>query len=156
MGPIALIPAVIYVFMIASTTKATIFLIWCIIVGLMDNVLKPILLGRRASVPIAGVIGGFMAMGIIGLFVGAIVFIGGLQADPRLACSIGHISSRTTTRTRMCSDQLHSSRSGSTDWSASLFTVNSNLRDRSDLGARCSPRLGVGRSSALELIEVSK
>jgi predicted PurR-regulated permease PerM len=76
-GPIVLIPAVIYVFMIASTTKATIFLIWCIIVGLMDNVLKPLLLGRGVAVPIAviflGVIGGFMAMGIIGLFVGAIV-----------------------------------------------------------------------------------
>jgi predicted PurR-regulated permease PerM len=76
-GPIVLIPAVIYIFMIASTTKAVIFLIWCIIVGLMDNVLKPLLLGRGAAVPIAvvflGVIGGFMAMGIIGLFVGAIV-----------------------------------------------------------------------------------
>jgi predicted PurR-regulated permease PerM len=76
-GPIVLIPAVIYAFMIASTTKAMIFLIWCIIVGLMDNVLKPLLLGRGAAVPIAviflGVIGGFMAMGIIGLFVGAIV-----------------------------------------------------------------------------------
>jgi predicted PurR-regulated permease PerM len=76
-GPIVLIPAAIYAFMIASTTKAIIFLIWCVIVGLMDNVLKPLLLGRGAAVPIAviflGVIGGFMAMGIIGLFVGAIV-----------------------------------------------------------------------------------
>jgi predicted PurR-regulated permease PerM len=76
-GPIVLVPAVIYIFVIASTTKAVIFLIWCIIVGLMDNVLKPILLGRGVAVPIAvvflGVIGGFMAMGIIGLFVGAII-----------------------------------------------------------------------------------
>jgi len=76
-GPIVLVPAVIYIFMIASTTKAVVFLVWCIIVALMDNVLKPILLGRGAAVPIAvvfiGVIGGFMAMGIIGLFVGAIV-----------------------------------------------------------------------------------
>jgi predicted PurR-regulated permease PerM len=76
-GAIVLIPAVIYVFAIASTTKAVIFLIWCVIVGLMDNVLKPILLGRGAAVPIAvvflGAIGGFMGMGIIGLFIGAIV-----------------------------------------------------------------------------------
>jgi predicted PurR-regulated permease PerM len=76
-GALVLIPAVIYVFATASTTKAVIFLIWCIIVGLMDNVLKPVLLGRGAQVPIVvvflGAIGGFVAMGIIGLFVGAIV-----------------------------------------------------------------------------------
>jgi predicted PurR-regulated permease PerM len=76
-GMLVLIPAVIYVFATASTTKAVIFLVWCIIVGLMDNVLKPILLGRGVAVPIAvvflGAIGGFVAMGIIGLFVGAIV-----------------------------------------------------------------------------------
>jgi predicted PurR-regulated permease PerM len=72
-----LIPAVVYMFAIASTTKAVIFLIWCLIVALLDNVLKPLLLGRGAAVPIAvvflGAIGGFVAMGIIGLFVGAIV-----------------------------------------------------------------------------------
>src|SRR5271165_3753386 len=76
-GAVALVPAVIYVFATASTTKAVIFLIWCIIVGLMDNVLKPLLLGRGVAVPIAvvflGAIGGFVAMGIVGLFVGAIV-----------------------------------------------------------------------------------
>jgi predicted PurR-regulated permease PerM len=76
-GVLVLIPAVIFVFATAATTKAVIFLIWCIIVGLMDNVLKPILLGRGVAVPIAvvflGAIGGFVTMGIIGLFVGAIV-----------------------------------------------------------------------------------
>jgi len=76
-GALVLIPAIIYVFAVATTTKAVIFLIWCIVVALMDNVLKPILLGRGVAVPIAvvflGAIGGFVAMGIIGLFVGAIV-----------------------------------------------------------------------------------
>jgi len=76
-GALVLIPAVIYVFAIASTTKAVLFLVWCIIVGVMDNVLKPLLLGRGVAVPVAvvflGAIGGFVAMGIIGLFVGAIV-----------------------------------------------------------------------------------
>ena len=71
------IPAIIYVFAIASTTKAIIFTIWCVFVGLLNNVLAPLLLGRGASVPMAvvflGAIGGFLAMGIIGLFVGAIV-----------------------------------------------------------------------------------
>ncbi|PYX71957.1 MAG: AI-2E family transporter [Acidobacteria bacterium] len=77
LGGLVLIPAVIYMFAIASTTKAVIFLVWCVMVGLMDNVLKPLLLGRGVAVPTAvvflGAIGGFMAMGIIGLFVGAIV-----------------------------------------------------------------------------------
>jgi predicted PurR-regulated permease PerM len=43
----------------------------------MNNVLKPLLLGRGVAVPIAviflGAIGGFLAMGIIGLFIGAVV-----------------------------------------------------------------------------------
>ena len=76
-GALVLIPAVIYVFATMGTAKAVAFLIWCIVVALMDNVLKPLLLGRGVPVPILviflGAIGGFMAMGIIGLFVGAIV-----------------------------------------------------------------------------------
>lgn len=76
-GVVVLIPAAIYMFAIASTTKAVMFLVWCVIVGLMDNVLKPLLLGRGVPVPIAvvflGAIGGFMAMGTIGLFLGSIV-----------------------------------------------------------------------------------
>ena len=87
-GMVVLIPAVIYMFAIASTTKAVIFLIWCIIVGLMDNVLKPLLLGRGVAVPIAvvflGAIGGFVAMGIIGLFVGRDRAVGRIQAVRRL------------------------------------------------------------------------
>jgi predicted PurR-regulated permease PerM len=76
-GILVLVPAVIYVFVVGSTTKAVIFLVWCIFVTTIDNVLKPLLLGRGVAVPVAvvflGAIGGFVAMGIIGLFVGAIV-----------------------------------------------------------------------------------
>lgn len=76
-GAIVLLPAVIYMFAISSVTKAVIFTVWCLIVALVDNVLKPLLLARGVAVPIAvvflGAIGGFMAMGLIGLFVGAIV-----------------------------------------------------------------------------------
>ena len=67
----------IYMFTISSAAKAVIFLIWCLFVVLIDNVLKPLLLGRGVAVPIVvvflGAIGGFIAMGIIGLFIGAIV-----------------------------------------------------------------------------------
>jgi predicted PurR-regulated permease PerM len=83
LGVAVLVPALIYVFAIASTTKAMIFLVWCVIVGTMDNVLKPLLLGRGVAVPMVvvflGVIGGFAAMGAIGLFVGAIVLAVGYK-----------------------------------------------------------------------------
>jgi len=76
LGNLVLIPAVIYMFAIASTTKAVMFLVWCVIVGVMDNALKPLLLGRGVAVPMAvvflGTIGGFIAMGTIGLFAGAV------------------------------------------------------------------------------------
>lgn len=82
-GVIVLIPAVIFMFAIAGTTKAIVFLVWCIFVALIDNVLKPLLLGRGAAVPTAvvflGAIGGFVVMGIIGLFVGAIVLAVGYK-----------------------------------------------------------------------------
>ena len=76
-GALVLIPAVIYMFAISSATKAVIFLVWCLVVALVDNFLKPLLLGRGVAVPMAvvflGAIGGFVALGLIGLFVGAIV-----------------------------------------------------------------------------------
>ena len=82
-GVLVLIPAVIYVFAVASTTNAIIFLVWCIFVALLDNILKPLLLGRGVPVPVVvvflGAIGGFVAMGIVGLFVGAIVLSVGYE-----------------------------------------------------------------------------
>jgi len=75
--PVA-IPVVIYSFSFLDTTTATILCIWLVIVSLTDNFLKPILLGQGAPVPMPvifiGVIGGFMATGFSGMFVGAIVF----------------------------------------------------------------------------------
>ena len=83
MGVLVLIPAIIYAFAIGSTTHATIFLGWCLVVGVIDNFLKPLLLGREASVPMivvfVGTIGGFMAMGAIGVFVGSVVLAVGYK-----------------------------------------------------------------------------
>jgi predicted PurR-regulated permease PerM len=76
-GALVFVPAVIYMFTMAGTTKAVIFLVWCLVVALMDNILKPLLLGRGVAVPIAvvflGAIGGFVTFGLIGLFVGAVL-----------------------------------------------------------------------------------
>lgn len=75
---IVLIPAVIYVFSTAETFTAVAFLVYAILVAPLDNILKPILLGRGVKVPMAvvfiGAIGGFLSSGIIGLFVGAVIF----------------------------------------------------------------------------------
>ena len=70
-------PIIIYVFSVADTIPAVIFLIWSLLVGLSDNVLKPLLLGRGVDIPmlaiLIGAIGGMMLHGIIGLFIGAVV-----------------------------------------------------------------------------------
>lgn len=75
---LVVIPVLIYVFATYSTAASIIFMIWCIIVSLLDNVLKPILLGKGALVPMPvifiGSIGGFIFSGFIGLFTGAIIF----------------------------------------------------------------------------------
>jgi len=71
-------PIIVYVFSTSSTVIAVVFAIWGILVGISDAFLKPLLMGRGVDVPMLvifiGAIGGFMASGIIGLFVGAIIF----------------------------------------------------------------------------------
>lgn len=90
-------PIIIYLFAERELTTAIIWSALIFVAGLSDNVLKPILLGKGAPVPMLvifiGVIGGFIFSGFIGLFTGAIVmsigyklFIGwldsGVEADP--------------------------------------------------------------------------
>jgi predicted PurR-regulated permease PerM len=74
---IILVPVIIYVFSTSSTLVAILFAIWSMLVGLSDNVLKPLLMGHGSSVPMLvlfmGSLGGFIAGGILGLFVGAVV-----------------------------------------------------------------------------------
>jgi len=75
---IVVIPVVIWLFATADTTTAVGFLVYAILITPVDNVLKPILLGRGVKMPMVvvfvGAIGGFLSAGIIGLFVGAVVF----------------------------------------------------------------------------------
>jgi predicted PurR-regulated permease PerM len=52
--------------------------VYAILISPLDNILKPLLLGRGVRVPMVvvfiGAIGGFIHAGIIGLFVGAVIF----------------------------------------------------------------------------------
>jgi predicted PurR-regulated permease PerM len=83
-GPaILLIAAVAYLFSTAPMTVAVLFTVWSVFVALVDNLLRPILIGRGSEVPLAviltGVLGGLLAHGLIGLFVGPIVLALGYE-----------------------------------------------------------------------------
>ena len=71
-------PVIVYVFSVAGTTTAVLFAIWGVFVSISDAFLKPLLMGRGVQIPmlvvLIGAIGGMLLFGIIGLFVGAVVF----------------------------------------------------------------------------------
>ncbi len=71
-------PMIAYVFSQGSGTAEVVFTIYMLIVGASDGVLKPILMGRGVDIPmliiLIGAIGGMMLMGMIGLFIGAVIF----------------------------------------------------------------------------------
>jgi len=70
-------PVIFYVFSVESSTVATVFMVWSLMVSFLDMVLKPVMLGRGVDAPmlviLLGAIGGMVMSGIIGLFVGAVV-----------------------------------------------------------------------------------
>jgi len=72
-----MIPVMIYEFSVASTLVAVTLTVYLVLVSLSDNVLKPILFGRGGDIPmlvlLIGSIGGMLAFGIIGLFIGSVV-----------------------------------------------------------------------------------
>lgn len=89
-------PIIIYVFSVADTVPAVIFMIYGLLVSGSDTVLKPLLLGRGVDIPmliiLIGAIGGMILSGIIGLFTGAVVlaigyklFIAWLTGDSEAA-----------------------------------------------------------------------
>ena len=71
------IGAIIYAWSTLGTVGATIFTIWTLVMTMGDGAVKPLVFGRGAAVPtlviFLGAIGGMVAYGIIGLFVGAVV-----------------------------------------------------------------------------------
>ncbi len=77
-GPsLVIIPVIIYLYSTTDPFPATLWTIYLVLVGASDNILKPILLGAGAPVPMLviflGAIGGFITSGFIGLFTGAVV-----------------------------------------------------------------------------------
>jgi predicted PurR-regulated permease PerM len=78
LGPmLVLVPAVIWLYWSGQTGWGTFLLVCSVIVGTLDNVLRPFLIKKGADLPLllifAGVIGGLIAFGLVGIFVGPVV-----------------------------------------------------------------------------------
>jgi len=78
LGPaLVMFPAVAWVYWSGDPVWGTFLLVWSIVVGTMDNFLRPMLIRLGADLPLllilAGVIGGLLAFGLIGIFVGPVV-----------------------------------------------------------------------------------
>jgi predicted PurR-regulated permease PerM len=77
-GPaLVLIPAVIWLYWKDSALWGSILLIFTIFALAIDNIVRPVLIKKGADLPLllifAGVIGGLIAFGVIGLFIGPVV-----------------------------------------------------------------------------------
>jgi len=74
---LVLVPAVIWLYWSGQTGWGTFLLVCTVIVGTLDNVLRPFLIKKGADLPLllifAGVIGGLVAFGLVGIFVGPVV-----------------------------------------------------------------------------------
>ena len=77
-GPLlVLAPAVIWLYWSGDSLWGTVLLVVSVVVVTLDNVLRPILISKGADLPLllvfAGVIGGLISFGLIGIFVGPVV-----------------------------------------------------------------------------------
>jgi predicted PurR-regulated permease PerM len=77
------IGVIIFIWSTAETTTAILLTIWMLFIGIIDNILKPLMMGLGAPAPMLvvfmGTIGGFIFNGFIGLFTGAIILTLGYQ-----------------------------------------------------------------------------
>jgi predicted PurR-regulated permease PerM len=72
-----LVPAVIWLYWTGHPGWGTVLLVWSLPVGTVDNIIRPILIRRGADLPLvlvfSGVVGGLLAFGIVGIFVGPVL-----------------------------------------------------------------------------------
>ena len=77
-GPaLVLVPALLWVYWNDGALWGTILLAFVILAMTLDNFVRPVLIRKGADLPLviifAGVIGGLLAFGIMGLFIGPVV-----------------------------------------------------------------------------------
>jgi predicted PurR-regulated permease PerM len=78
LGPIlVMLPAVVWKFYSGDTFWATVLLVFAVVSTFIDNFLRPLLIRRGADLPLllifAGVIGGMISAGIMGIFAGPVI-----------------------------------------------------------------------------------
>jgi predicted PurR-regulated permease PerM len=78
LGPmLVLLPSVAWLYWVGTPGWANALLIWSLPVGALDNIVRPVLIRRGVQLPllliVAGVIGGLIRFGVVGLFVGPVV-----------------------------------------------------------------------------------
>jgi predicted PurR-regulated permease PerM len=78
LGPLpVLVPAIAWLYWTDNIFWGTVLVVFAVVVAVADNVLKPILIRRGVDLPmlliIAGVIGGLIGFGIVGLFIGPVL-----------------------------------------------------------------------------------
>ncbi|KQV80468.1 AI-2E family transporter YdiK [Rhizobium sp. Root1220] len=77
-GPaLVLVPAVIWLYYTGETFWGTVLLVFTVLAMALDGFLRPVLIKRGADLPLllilAGVIGGLVAFGILGIFLGPVI-----------------------------------------------------------------------------------
>ncbi|WP_233237827.1 AI-2E family transporter YdiK [Bordetella sp. LUAb4] len=77
-GPLLpMLAGVIFLYRADANITATVLLLWAIVIGTLDNVMRPWLISRGVRIPLllilCGVIGGMLAFGLVGLFIGPVV-----------------------------------------------------------------------------------
>lgn len=92
---LVMLPIIAYGFSYLDSVPAIIFTVWSLVWSASDNVIKPLLMGRGVEVPmlvmLLGSIGGMMAFGIIGLFIGSVA----LAITYKIVVAMGKRSSNT-------------------------------------------------------------
>jgi predicted PurR-regulated permease PerM len=78
LGPIlVMVPSVIWLYWKGDPLWGTVLLVFTIVAGGMDNIIRPFLIKKGADLPLvmifAGVIGGLIAFGVVGLFIGPVM-----------------------------------------------------------------------------------
>lgn len=74
---LVLLPVIIWIWTAKDVTTALVLTVFFVLVGFIDTMLKPLVMGRGLNTPtiviFVGVIGGTLAHGIVGLFIGPII-----------------------------------------------------------------------------------
>jgi predicted PurR-regulated permease PerM len=78
LGPLpVLVPAIIWLYWSDQSGWGTVLVVWSILLSTVDSIVRPLLIRKGAHLPLvlllAGVIGGLIAFGLVGIFLGPVV-----------------------------------------------------------------------------------